>query len=65
MEEEKNGLAFQVGILNQRLEEASAELGELKWPCALPMTASEEEEVAKAVAAEKEKEWILVEQCTS
>ena len=63
LEGEKNGLAFQVGILNQRLEETRAELGELKWPSATSMTASEEDGIAKAVAAEKEKEWILAEQC--
>ena len=65
LEEERNsnGLTFQVSILNQRLDETRAELGEVKWPSIVPMTANEEAAVSEAVAREQEEERLFADRC--
>ena len=63
LEGEKSELAFTVGILTQRLEEARAELAEQYNASAVPMSVSEEAAVAEAVAREEEEERLFADRC--
>ena len=63
MEGERNGLAFKVSILTERLEETKAELVARYEASAIPTADAEEGSVARAVGSEKEKEYQLAERC--